>query len=182
MRPARPRDVIIARAVSVGGCSLGHSSSNSALAQTARSSGEARVGATMTCSAIGVVLGPALAGVLAQCAGLGAPFWVAGDDRRWTGHRAAYHHAARGRARLPGPHAARSATRYATCGRGCGGWPCPRTTGLSLRFHARGRDFDEHAACSAGTSRSGETISTSPCAVSTARARAMQMTGRTPAG
>lgn len=48
------------------------------LAQTARGSGEARVGATMTCSAIGVVLGPALAAVLAQRAGLGAPFWVAG--------------------------------------------------------------------------------------------------------
>jgi hypothetical protein len=48
------------------------------LAQTARGGGEARVGATMTWSAIGVVLGPGLAGALAERAGLGAPFWVVG--------------------------------------------------------------------------------------------------------
>ncbi len=48
------------------------------LAQSGGDGAEARVGATMTCSAIGVAVGPALTGVLAQGAGLAAPFWVAG--------------------------------------------------------------------------------------------------------
>ncbi len=48
------------------------------LAQTAPGGGEARVGATMTYAAVGVVLAPALSGLLAERAGLGAPFWAAG--------------------------------------------------------------------------------------------------------
>lgn len=66
------------RTVLGAGLALAWTAGPAWLAQTARGGGEARVGATTTSSAIGVVLGPVLAGVLAERVGLAAPFWAAG--------------------------------------------------------------------------------------------------------